>query len=469
MNNNTYTCNKYLAQGKSHIKNNTPCQDYCDYYIDEDSSMIALSDGAGSCQYSHIGSKLLVEKTLLFFKERKKVLLDKKEEDIKTALMNYLFNELENKAKEENVEEKELSATLLFVFCYEDKFIYGHIGDGIICCDYDGRLRLISEGTGSGEYKNETVFFRRKIDPKYFKIEIKPLKNIFSFYCSSDGLEHVLITKKDKKLADVLQTFSLWMYKYSDNPEFVNKNLKTNLDNIAANNHNIYDDLSLIIMNINNDEIAEIRRIKERILDPVSIKHDELAEEINNKIKENTEIINKKIDKNNDDISDIKNNINKLEEVIKLKDNEISNLNKQIESLNLNIKDQKDEINKLNSKLEQQKNEILNSNKNINNSLNDLKNSMNIESKNIYNTLYTSLKKEIDIIVKQYISDILSKIDSSQSNLADDLKKQNEKLLDNTTQAINEKKNNRINYMTLIPIYAVQIATLVLLILSLFK
>lgn len=79
MNNNTYTCNKYLAQGKSHIKNNTPCQDYCDYYIDEDSSMIALSDGAGSCQYSHIGSKLLVEKTLLFFKERKKVLLDKKE------------------------------------------------------------------------------------------------------------------------------------------------------------------------------------------------------------------------------------------------------------------------------------------------------------------------------------------------------------------------------------------------------
>ena len=230
------------------------------------------------------------------------------------------------------------------------------------------------------------------------------------------------------------------MYKYSDNPEFVNKNLKTNLDNIAANNHNIYDDLSLIIMNINNDEIAEIRRIKERILDPVSIKHDELAEEINNKIKENTEIINKKIDKNNDDISDIKNNINKLEEVIKLKDNEISNLNKQIESLNLNIKDQKDEINKLNSKLEQQKNEILNSNKNINNSLNDLKNSMNIESKNIYNTLYTSLKKEIDIIVKQYISDILSKIDSSQSNLADDLKKQNEKLLDNTTQAINEKK-----------------------------
>ncbi|MEI0478090.1 protein phosphatase 2C domain-containing protein [Brachyspira pulli] len=490
MNKNTYTCNKYLAQGKSHIKNNTPCQDYCDYYIDEDSSMIVLSDGAGSCKHSHIGSKLLVEKTLSFFKERKKVLLDKKEEDIKTALMNYLFKELENKAKEENIEEKELSATLLFVFCYEDKFIYGHIGDGLICCDYDGRLRLISEGTGGGEYKNETVFFRTNIDPKYLKIEIKPLKNIFSFYCSSDGLEHVLITKKDKKLADVLQTFSQWMYKYEHNPEFVTKNLKLNLDEIAANNHDIHDDLSLIIMNINNDEIREIRKIKERILDPVSMKHDELAQDINNKIAENTEAINKKIDKNNNEITDINNNISELKETIKSKDNEINKLNKQveslntgiknqdneivklnrqIESLNINIKNQKDEINKLNSKLEQQKNEILNSNKNINTSLNDLKNSMNIESKNIYNTLHSTLKQEMESIVKQYISDILSKIDSSQSNLADNLKKQNEKLLDDTKQSINEKKNHRINYTTLIPIYAVQIATLVLLILSLFK
>lgn len=454
MNNNTYTCNKYLAQGKSHIKNDTPCQDYCDYYIDEDSSMIVLSDGAGSCKYSHIGSKLLVEKTLFFFKERKKVLLDKKEEDIKTSLMNYLFKELENKAKEENIEEKELSATLLFVFCYEDKFIYGHIGDGIICCDYDGRLRLISEGTG-GEYKNETVFFRTNIDPKYFKIEIKPLKNIFSFYCSSDGLEHVLITKKDKKLADVLLTFSQWMYKYEHNPEFVTKNLKLNLDEIAANNHDIYDDLSLIIMNINNDEIAEIRRIKERILDPVSIKHNELAEEINNKIKENTEIINKKIDKNNNDISDIKDNINKLEETIKLKNDEISNLNGKIESLKLNIKNQKDEINNLISKLDKQKNEIYNA---ISSSMEDIKNSMNSSYPNLQN------------MVKQYMNSILSKIDSSKENLSndlknntDDIKRLNVQLSDETKQSINEKKKNKRDYISLIPIYIIQMITLILL------
>ena len=77
--NNTFSCNKYFAQGKSHKKNNTPCQDYCDYYIEAENelSIIALSDGAGSCKYSHYGSKLLVDRIILFFKNHYRVLFEK--------------------------------------------------------------------------------------------------------------------------------------------------------------------------------------------------------------------------------------------------------------------------------------------------------------------------------------------------------------------------------------------------------
>lgn len=473
MSNNSFTCNKYLAQGKSHIKNNVPCQDYCDYYIDEDSSMIALSDGAGSCKYSHYGSKLIVEKTLGFFKERKKILLDKNEEDIKKALMSYLFKELESKAAELNVPEKELSATLLFVFCYQDKFIYGHIGDGIICCDYDGKLKLVSKGIG-GEHKNETVFFRTGIDSKYLTLSIKSLKNILSFYCFSDGLEPVLISNKDSVLADVLQTFSLWMYKYSDNSEYVAKNLKHNLDEIAADDHNIHDDLSLIIMNINNDENKKIRDLKERIYDPFDIKIEKLTEDINSKVNENTEVINKKIDKSNEEITNLKNNIDELKETIKLKDNEISELKKNIEKLNSNIKNYKNDIDRLiNSKIDQNRDEILKSNKNIDIKLNDINKNMNKEFNNVYNTLYEKLRNEIDDIIKKYISsqnnDILSSQKKNLNSFADELNKKGEEAINAIKNSINGKKKSRIDYITLIPIYAIQIGTLVLLLLSLFK
>ena len=300
--NNTFSCNKYVAQGKSHKKNNMPCQDYCDYYVDDEISIIALSDGAGSCKYSHYGSELLVKKIILFFQNNYKILFEKNEDDIKQKIIEYLSKSFEEKAKEKSIEEKELSATLLFVGCYKDKFIYGHIGDGIICCDKDGNLIVVSGGTG-GEFKNETVFFRKNIDKKYFNLPIKHLKNILSFYCFSDGLEPVLISNKGDKLASILQTFSLWIEKYEH--DFVNKNLSHNINDIAESNPNIHDDLSLIIMNINNSDTKRIREIKERIIDPLAIQNEELEEKISS--------LDKKIEKQSNDIGDLVKSIKEIE------------------------------------------------------------------------------------------------------------------------------------------------------------
>ena len=431
--NNTFSCNKYVAQGKSHKKNNMPCQDYCDYYVDDEISIIALSDGAGSCKYSHYGSELLVEKIILFFKNNYKILFEKNEDDIKQKIIEYLSKSFEEKAKEKSIEEKELSATLLFVGCYKDKFIYGHIGDGIICCDIDGNLRVISGGVG-GEFKNETVFFRKNIDKKYFNLSIKPLKNILSFYCFSDGLEPVLISNKGDKLASILQTFSLWIEKYEY--DFVNKNLSHNINDIAENNPNIHDDLSLIIMNINNSDTKRIREIKERIIDPLAIQNEELEEKISS--------LDKKIESQN-------NSIAALSDLVKDIENQNLKLTKSIEKLSLDLEDiKKNSENQINSLANQNKSNIAS----FQNTIADL-------SKKITNfeKIQSDFQKDIDKVSKSFsdgFKDIIKKTDDTKNDLKNNFFNNDNDL---------KKKNN--NYSILIPICGIQILNLILLIIML--
>lgn len=263
---NTFSCNKYLSCGKSHIKANMPCQDFCDYFTCDDFAIIALSDGAGSFKHSSFGSKLLVEQTIALFKEKHSLLFTQQAEAIKDAVIAHLSQHLQAQAQVMQIDEKELSATLLFVCCYGDKFIYGHIGDGVICCDLDGNLKVISKESKSG-FKNETTFFRRNIDKRHFNLAIETLeKSMLSFYCFSDGLEPILIANKDSKLAPLLQKFSMWVNSFS--VSLVEKNIALTLDNIAKNNHNLHDDLSLVIMNVNNltsDKIRERNALVESL------------------------------------------------------------------------------------------------------------------------------------------------------------------------------------------------------------
>lgn len=361
--NNTFSCNKYVAQGKSHKKNNIPCQDCCDYYVDSDNefSIIALSDGAGSCKYSHWGSELLVQKIILFFQNNYKILFEKEIDNIKEKIIEYLSKSFEEKAKEKSIEEKELSATLLFVGCYKDKFIYGHIGDGIICCDMDGNLRVVSGGVG-GEFKNETVFFRKNIDKKYFNLSIKSLKNILSFYCFSDGLEPVLISNKGDKLAPTLQTFSQWIWKHEN--KIVTNSLESNIDNIAENNPSIHDDLSLIIMNINNSNTEEIRKVK-RIEDTISIKNKELYDELNKKIEEKISSLDKKIESQNNSISnlvksfkDIENQNSDLKEVKKDSEIQINTLAAQNKNNILPLQNRMDDLSQKITNIEKNQSEL---------------------------------------------------------------------------------------------------------------
>ena len=50
--------------GKSHVKNNLPCQDYSKQFQDDHITISVLSDGCGSSSHSDVGAQIVVDSTI---------------------------------------------------------------------------------------------------------------------------------------------------------------------------------------------------------------------------------------------------------------------------------------------------------------------------------------------------------------------------------------------------------------------
>ncbi len=204
-------------RGTSHIKRKLPCQDFGDYKIVSDEILIgAIADGAGSAKHSDIGSMLAVETTLEYLNDYINFITKNidnllnyslTEDDAKKLFCQTLhrvrfrfdqYEKLFNKtvSKKQNIQNKDLSCTLL-AFIATPKWIAGmQIGDGFIVMrssdpsiesDYQLLIPPIK-----GEYVNQTTFVTSKSALSELKVKIvnKPQKFIFA---ATDGLERIAI------------------------------------------------------------------------------------------------------------------------------------------------------------------------------------------------------------------------------------------------------------------------------------
>ena len=146
---------KALRQGRSHISRQIPCQDYC--MSDNVSKGIVLvdSDGLGSCERSHIGSRFACEATIGLIK-----FLDaqsESEEIFVERLQSLLFRERlanrwlgmvvdhirENPFDTEGKGYLEYASTLMMAVITENYYIVGCLGDGqILLYNKNQGLRL---------------------------------------------------------------------------------------------------------------------------------------------------------------------------------------------------------------------------------------------------------------------------------------------------------------------------------------
>jgi hypothetical protein len=152
------------AVGTSHTGSNTPCQDANLFFeMAGGVALAAVADGLGSAGYSHVGSRLAVEKVLDTLKAELSddpvPARDRLEQHLQAKMAKAFAaarTALEGAAERESIPLRELGTTLLAVACGPDWLVSGHVGDGAVISYWDGELATVSEPE-RGEYANITV------------------------------------------------------------------------------------------------------------------------------------------------------------------------------------------------------------------------------------------------------------------------------------------------------------------------
>ena len=193
------------VQGRSHVKNNIPCQDKTFSLVKNGISVVALADGAGSANLSHFGAERITQFICYDFTENfDDYFLADDGTYVKKELLNKILVQINSLGKELNCEIEELASTLMFVALKNDQFIISHIGDGVVGYLKNNELKIASQPE-NGEFANTTVFTTSKDALTTMKLIKGNLGNIQGFVLMSDGTETSLYNKRDKRLADVLK------------------------------------------------------------------------------------------------------------------------------------------------------------------------------------------------------------------------------------------------------------------------
>ena len=242
------------ARGRSHVKNEILCQDKVAELVTHHSSGwfygISLSDGAGSCKFSDKGAEFISEKILELLQRNFKKTYNAK--NLSKVLVLFIEKELKLFSEEKKINFKELSSTLLFIVVKNNKYIIGHIGDGVIGgLMNDGSIRVLSEPE-NGEFHNSTYFTTSQNHKNRLRMQKGTVKEIIGFILMSDGAAESLYDSNKKELSKANINMINWLTLGSENK--VTEALSKNLSNLIT--QKTLDDCSIAIMRKNNPELA---------------------------------------------------------------------------------------------------------------------------------------------------------------------------------------------------------------------
>jgi hypothetical protein len=201
---NNWLIVKASVIGNSHITENLPCQDSHGYkfFSKENFGVAVVSDGAGSADFSDLGSGKVVEQALKKFStliKTEKLYEAAPEETIwkekSIQVFKEIFAELQKFADEENINYKTLAATAIVVAIMPYGIIATHIGDGRAGYLNDNGEWFSCITPYKGELANETVFitsdFWEKDNLDQF-IESRIIQDsVSAFTLLTDGCENV--------------------------------------------------------------------------------------------------------------------------------------------------------------------------------------------------------------------------------------------------------------------------------------
>lgn len=196
--------------GSSHLEQGKGCEDVIKAITEENIAVISLADGAGSFSKAVEGAKTATEKSSKWLLNNFDWAYSAKKSDIKNRLIyNTIKKSLIRKLKKEKSKLQEYSSTLLFVAIKDNKYIAGHIGDGVIgVTTTEGENVVLSE-PDRGEFANNTYFTTSSKISKHFRLHRGTIANIGSFFLMSDGSADCLFNQTDNTFAPAISKFAL--------------------------------------------------------------------------------------------------------------------------------------------------------------------------------------------------------------------------------------------------------------------
>lgn len=231
------------VQGRRHIKKNVPCQDKYFLLSTENFSCISLADGAGSCKHSERGAEISTQVICKYLLSHFNSVWIKDTPKIQKSIIHSIRTSLGKEANKQNAVLNDYSSTLLFAAIMDNRFVCGHLGDGLLATLKEGKLVIISPPE-SGEFVNETYFTTSASYQQKFKIIKGEIGNIDGFVLMSDGTADSFLDKTNFILAPILLEIFDWLMFYEQSK--VDKALLDNFQSVVR--EKTTDDCSIAVL-----------------------------------------------------------------------------------------------------------------------------------------------------------------------------------------------------------------------------
>ena len=231
--------------GTSHIENEKPCQDKFFSKKINNVATISLADGAGSCSKSDIGAEICTRYIVDFLCNNFDKTYLKSELEISEEILKGVNKSLQNMSDELNVPLIDFSSTLLFVAVKGNKYLAGHIGDGLIGSFDDSGSKILSP-PDNGEFSNQTFFITMGDAKDHLRIYKGNLNSTLGYILMSDGSYESLFDTQKNELTGANLTFFSWLVDKKNSIETIKKSLEDTLINKFTKR--TFDDCSIILL-----------------------------------------------------------------------------------------------------------------------------------------------------------------------------------------------------------------------------
>ncbi len=184
------------VRGTSHAATDQPCQDFCAGKHADSTVAAACSDGAGSADLSHLGSKSAVER----FMDVATPSESAPERAAIEAWVDAARERVLEEAATQGVVPRRLACTLLVAIVGDGWATFAQIGDGVIVFNGDAGYEL-AFWPDNGEYANTTRFLTDDDYRKHLRIEVVT-RQVSELAVMTDGLQMLALDFKGARVHD---------------------------------------------------------------------------------------------------------------------------------------------------------------------------------------------------------------------------------------------------------------------------